>query len=83
MGAGLIVAPIFSDHLQRSQVAAALATPGVQSVTLEPTLSRSYRFGCWLVGSLMVTAAILYSRRDETVSSRSEQRFEPSRTEAS
>lgn len=62
MGALLIMAPIVSDHLQRSQVAAALATPGVQSVSLEPTLGGDYRFGCWLVGSLMVASAVLFSR---------------------
>jgi len=63
MGGLLVAAPIISDYLQRAQVAAALGKPGVESVNLQPTLSSDYRLGCWIVGSAMVAAAVLFSRR--------------------
>lgn len=62
-GGFLVLAPIISDYLQRAQVAAALGKPGVASVSLEPTLSGDYRLGCWVAGSGMVAAAVLFSRR--------------------
>jgi hypothetical protein len=63
VGGMLVAAPIVSDYLERAQIAAVMGKPGVSSVNLQPTLSSEYRLGCWILGSAMVAAAILFSRR--------------------
>lgn len=63
VGGLLVLAPIFSDYLQREQVVEAMSKPGVTSVSLGPQLTELYRFGCWLTGTAMVAAAIYFSRR--------------------
>ena len=66
VGGLLVAAPIVSDYLQRAQVAETLGKSGVTSVNLEPTLSSHYRLGCWIVGSAMVAAAVVFSRRSSS-----------------
>jgi hypothetical protein len=61
-GALLIGAPILADHLQRAQLAEILRNDNAQQVNLGTQMSEMYRFGCWMVGSLMVGAAIISSR---------------------
>lgn len=63
VGGLVVIAPIISDHLQRGQVVAALGKPEVTRVNLEPTPSADYRLGCYLLGSLMIAAAVVFSRR--------------------
>ncbi len=62
MGSLLIVAPVVADYLHRSQIVEALQQSGANHLTLGESLSEIYRFGCWLVGTLMVGSAILSSR---------------------
>ena len=62
MGAFLIAAPIASDYLPRAQIVEAFSTTGANQVTLGENLSEAYRFGCWLVGALMIGAAIIGTR---------------------
>jgi hypothetical protein len=62
MGAFLIAAPIVSDYLQRAQILEALISTGGSQVTLGESLSEAYRFGCWLIGALMICAAFLGTR---------------------
>ena len=62
-GALLVAAPIIADYSHRAQVASVMGKPGVSSVSIGPELSEAYRFGCWFTGSVMVAAAILFSRR--------------------
>ena len=62
MGSLLIAAPILSDYLQRAQMVEALSKTNASQITLGESLSEAYRFGCWLVGAVMVGAAILSAR---------------------
>jgi hypothetical protein len=62
MGSFLIAAPILADYLQRAQVVELLRGAGAERVSLGAELSEAYRFGCWMVGALMVGAAIFASR---------------------
>ena len=62
-GVCLIAAPIIADYLHTAQVAAALGKTGVTSVQLHYSLSSEYRFGCWAIGSAIIIAAVVFSRR--------------------
>ncbi len=61
-GSLLIAAPILADYLYRAQIVEAMRGAASTQVTLGQTLSEAYRFGCWVVGALMIAAAVLASR---------------------
>jgi hypothetical protein len=63
VGGILILAPAISDHLARAQVVAVMAARDMPEVTLHPDqMSSAYRFGCWLIGGIMIAVAMLRSR---------------------
>ncbi|MHA3774868.1 hypothetical protein ACXR0O_25390 [Verrucomicrobiota bacterium sgz303538] len=68
VGGLLIFGPVIADHSARAQVVAIMTEQKLTSVNLTPPpMSPQYRFGCWFVGSLMITVAVLssHSRRTE------------------
>jgi hypothetical protein len=63
VGGILILAPAISDHLARAQVVAVMAAHDLPEISLHPDpMSSAYRFGCWLVGGIMIAVAMLRSR---------------------
>ena len=63
VGGLLIFGPVIADHSARAQVVTIMTEQKLTSVNLNPPpMSSQYRFGCWLVGSLMITVAVLSSR---------------------
>ena len=64
VGGLLILGPLLSNHLARTQIVAVMKEQGLTSVNLQPAaMSSNYRFGCWFAGSAMIAAAVLMSRR--------------------
>lgn len=62
-GAFLIAVPAIADHFYRAQVAKVLVEREAGSISLSPTMTGNYRFGCWLTGTAMAVAAIALSER--------------------
>ena len=62
-GAFLLAVPAISDHFYRAQVAQVLVERDGGSISLSPTMTGTYRFGCWLTGTAMAVAAIALSER--------------------
>jgi len=64
VGGFLILGPALIDHLARAQVAAAMVELKATPLSLNPPpMSSAYRFGCWVMGSLMIASAISSSWR--------------------
>jgi hypothetical protein len=57
-GALLIMTPVLADFLHQRNVVAVMANSGAATVMLAGQLSDYYRFGCWLMGSGMICAAV-------------------------
>lgn len=62
VGGILILGPLLADHSARAQIVAVMTEQKLTSVSLNPTLSSEYRFGCWFAGSVMIAAAVFLSR---------------------
>jgi hypothetical protein len=63
VGGLLVLGPVLADHLARAQVVAVMTEQKLTSVSLNPPpMSSPYRFGCWFVGSVMIAAAVIFSR---------------------
>ena len=66
VGGFLILGPAVFDHLARAQLVTAMTAQKLTSINLEPApMTSVYRFGWWLVGAVMVAAAVILSRNSK------------------
>lgn len=63
MGGLLVMTPPLADYLHQRNVVALISDFAGQSgsVTLDGKMTDLYRFGCWLIGSLMIGVAVVCS----------------------